>query len=176
MAVQDASGHALGTAVTAADGSFVITTAFGSNLTVVITVPGSSTPKTLTISLPVGTTLNLGQVDPNDPSWIDAIQQAFLKRGPDPLQVDYGDVPPLGDCIDCVWSLSDVLTAISLEDATWQTVLDAQQGLNTAFWGSAGLLASELGLVAVDAVGLYVAAGSLTSLLGSIFRVSRRWK
>ncbi len=84
VAVLDADGHNLGTAVTAADGSFVITTAFGSNLTIVITVPGSSMPKTLSISLPAGTSLDLGQVDPGDPSWLVAIiQQLGVQRDPE---------------------------------------------------------------------------------------------
>ena len=68
--VVDSAGRTIGTAVSAADGTFVITTASGNNLTLQIFVPGSNTPKQQTISIPEGTTVQLGQIDPGPLEWI----------------------------------------------------------------------------------------------------------
>ena len=158
-------------AVTASDGSFVITTASGNNLSLQIWVPGSNTPKQLTISIPAGTTVQLGQIDPSLLDLIDQVINGQPQSSDEIQQPDVEPLPPSPDA-DCIAALQTLESAISAQNTAWLTVQTSDQWL----WQAAGtdslLFATQLvGLTADVALAVAATATAGTALVTGALEV-----
>ncbi len=191
ITVSDSNGHVLGQATSAADGTFLMTTASGSNLTLRIKVPGVATDKTETISVTSGTTVALGAIDPDTSAsntstsgarsfvnsllgsgWLSQLLNLTLEHDPNEVDENQIDFPA---CPDCLTAYADARIAADNEQKLWETAQLTWQGLHYATELEAlkitegvayGVLICDAAVVAVEfAVPLMEAAESALEFL-----------
>ncbi len=162
VAILDGSGRTIGSAVSAANGTFVITTASGSNLTLQVSVPGSNTPTKLTINVTPGTTVNLGKVDPGLLDWVLSVINSYV-RSPQEVQ----SAPPLTDP-DCAAAWNALVSAINVQNSAWDTVTATEEALSDAVNASTLLFAAEFIKLGVDVAGLLAGAVAMGELEGAL--------
>jgi YD repeat-containing protein len=167
--VVDSAGRTIGTAVSAALGTFVITTASGNNLILQIFVPGSNAPKQQTISIPEGTTLNLGPVDPSGPGWLQQLLNGEHPR--DFASEVQNPLPPLTSAC-CADALAKVENAIEVEDDGWDTYDQDYQSLVQQAEVDALVVAARVAVAAGNAAQLYLglsdAGGAAATVIGLV--------
>ncbi len=162
--ILDSLGRTLGTAVAAANGSFVITTASGNNLTLQIFVPRSNTPKQQTISIPVGTTVQLGPIDPIIPGWLSQLINGMHPRN----QGDVQNPIQARTSACCAADYSALEHGITNQNNWWDDYDDAYSALQQVAEADATTIGAQFTQVAGDLAQLYLgtkAAAALAQLL-----------